>query len=86
RGWKAAQAAVRQHGSQPVPLHLRNAPTGLAKALGHGAGYIHAHDDPEAAAQTSGLPEALRGQRFYQPNAVGLELQIAERLKRLRGA
>jgi putative ATPase len=85
-GWKAARALVEKTGSLPVPDHLRNAPTALAKSMGHGQGYRYAHDEPEgfSAGQTY-LPDALLGQRaLYEPVDRGLESKIAEKLASLR--
>ena len=85
RAFTAAREAVEAGGSREVPLHLRNAPTGLAKALGHGADYRYAHDEPDAyAAGESYVPEALRDVRFYRPTGQGAELRLAERLQALR--
>jgi putative ATPase len=79
--FKAARAAVEQHGSAPVPPHLRNAPTQLMKDLGHGHAYRYAHDEPEAyAAGERYLPEGMPEQRFYQPTTRGLETKIADKL------
>ena len=85
-GWKAARALVEKTGSLPVPDHLRNAPTALAKSMGHGQGYRYAHDEPEgfSAGQTY-LPDALLGQQaLYEPVDRGLESKIAEKLASLR--
>ena len=80
-----AMREVRRHGSLPVPLHLRNAPTSLMHELGHGGGYRHAHDEPEGyAAGENYLPERLAGRRYYVPAARGLEIRIGEKLDRLR--
>ena len=85
RAFTAAREAVEAGGSREVPLHLRNAPNGLAKALGHGADYRYAHDEPDAyAAGESYVPEALRDVRFYRPTGQGAELRLAERLQALR--
>ena len=85
KGFGAASADVRRHGSLPVPLHLRNAPTSLMRELGHGRSYRHAHDEPEGyAAGETYLPERLAGRRYYAPVARGLEIRIAEKLTRLR--
>ncbi|RMF24334.1 MAG: replication-associated recombination protein A [Bacteroidetes bacterium] len=62
-----AQQAVREHGSLPVPLHLRNAPTTLMKQLGYGKGYRYAHDFEGHFAAQLHLPEALQNARFYEP-------------------
>jgi putative ATPase len=83
--FKAAAAEVAAGGSEEVPLHLRNAPTSLAKAEGHGADYRYAHDEPDGyAAGECYLPPGLRDRRFYHPVPRGLEQRIAERLETLR--
>ena len=83
--FKAAMADVRAHGSLPVPMHLRNAPTRLMKQLGHGAGYRYAHDEPEAyAAGENYFPDGMSPRRYYEPSDRGLEIRIGERLARLR--
>ena len=85
KAWNAVREVVRNDGSRPVPMHLRNAPTKLMKALSHGAGYRYAHDEPEGyAAGERYLPEGLSVQRFYEPVPRGLEQRIAERLAELR--
>ena len=85
KAFGAAMADVRGHGSLPVPLHLRNAPTSLMRELGHGRTYRHAHDEPEGyAAGETYLPERLSARRYYAPVARGLEIRIAEKLARLR--
>ncbi|MGB0211990.1 replication-associated recombination protein A [Algiphilus sp.] len=84
--YKRAMAAVDQHGSAPVPLHIRNAPTGLMKDLGYGKGYRYDHDEPEAhAAGQQFLPDALVGARFYEPTDRGIESRVRERVRQLRG-
>ena len=75
-----ARAEAREQGSLPVPLHLRNAPTGLMKDLGYGRGYKYAHDHDGALVRQEHLPEALKGRRFYQPTDRGRERAIGERL------
>jgi putative ATPase len=87
-GYKAygrVQAAVQDHGTLEVPMHIRNAPTRLMKGLGYGRGYRYDHDeaDGNAAGQTY-LPPALGAVQFYEPTARGLEGRIAERLAQLR--
>jgi putative ATPase len=79
----AARDATRDLAS-PVPLHLRNAPTKLMKALDYGRGYRYAHDEPEAVAAMSCLPEHLEGRRYYEPTDRGLEARIREALERAR--
>ena len=83
--YRAARRAVEEGGSEPVPAHLRNAPTALAKAEGHGAGYRYAHDEPGAfAAGERYLPSSLAERRFYEPTERGLEGKIRARLEDLR--
>ena len=83
--WNAARALVKQDGTRPVPMHLRNAPTRLMKDLGHGRDYRYAHDEADGyAAGESYWPDGLAPQAFYQPVARGLELKIGERLAELR--
>jgi putative ATPase len=76
----AALAAARDTPAAPVPLHLRNAPSGLLKELGYGKGYRYAHDSPDAYLPQEYLPDELRGTTLYQPGAFGYEKKVAERL------
>jgi putative ATPase len=83
--WNAARAHVRVDGTRPVPPHLRNAPTALAKSLGHGRDYRYAHDEEDGyVAGENYWPEGLVPQRWYVPTTRGLELRIGERLRSLR--
>ena len=75
-----ALEAVERHGSQPVPKHLRNAPTGLMKQLDHGRDYESPHAAEDGFVARANLPEALAGARFYEPTERGDEGPIAERL------
>ena len=85
--YKAAQAAVAEHGTLEVPMHIRNAPTKLMKDLGYGQGYRYDHDEADAhAGGQQFLPDRLVGTRFYEPTARGLEGKIAEKLAQLRAA
>ena len=84
--WGAVRAFVREDGTRPVPLHLRNAPTKLMKQLGYGSGYRYAHDEPEGfAAGETYWPDGMAPQRFYEPVDRGLEQRIAERLAAVCG-
>jgi putative ATPase len=74
---------VRSTRADPVPLHLRNAPTALMKGLGYGHGYQYAHDTEAGVADMECLPENLRGRRYYRPKDVGLETRLAARLAEL---
>lgn len=81
----AARRDVECHGTLEVPPHLRNAPTALARKLGHGEGYRYAHDELNAyAAGECYFPESLKEARYYRPTANGLEGRIGEKLERLR--
>jgi putative ATPase len=71
--YAAAREAVRQRGNLPVPLHLRNATTGLQKQLGYGAGYRYAHDYEGGKADQLHLPVELEGRHFYDPRSSGRE-------------
>jgi putative ATPase len=79
-GYGRAQAAVERTGDLPVPLHLRNAATGLMKSLGYGAGYKYAHDYAGHHVAQQHLPDELAGERFYEPGDQGYERTIAARL------
>ena len=83
--YNAARAFVKNDGSRPVPIHLRNAPTKLMKELGYGHEYRYAHDEPEAyAAGEQYLPDGITDASFYTPTGRGLEGRIAEKLAHLR--
>jgi putative ATPase len=82
--YNEAQDDVRQRPAEPVPLHIRNAPTGLMKDLGYGAGYQYAHDAPDARVRQDDLPEALRGRQYYRPTDRGLEAELGRRLAEWR--
>ncbi len=79
-----AQDDVRERPAEPVPLHIRNAPTGLMKDLGYGKGYQYAHDAPDARVEQEHLPEALRGRQYYRPTDRGLEADLGRRLAEWR--
>jgi len=84
RGYVAfgeAQAAAEAHPAEPVPLHIRNAPTPLMKELGYGAGYKYAFDSETAYVPQEYLPETLRGAKWYEPTAFGYEKTIGERME-----
>lgn len=77
-----AQELVRKTGNQPVPLHLRNAPTSLMKSLGYGKGYKYAHSYPENFAAQEFLPESLSGTVLYKPQANAQEEKHRQLLAR----
>ena len=83
-GYGEAVREVRQGDNPPVPLHIRNAPTGLMKDLGYGKGYKYAHDYADQTVAMDCLPESLRDRRFYEPKDVGAEAEIKKRLERMR--
>lgn len=85
RAHKLARKAVTDHPDEPVPLHIRNAPTRLAKQLGHGRGYRYDHDEEDAfsAGQTY-FPEGMGEPEFYHPAEAGLEVRIGQKLADLR--
>jgi len=75
-----AMEAARETPAEPVPLHIRNAPTRLMKELGYGAGYRYAFESAEHYVPQEYLPDRLRGARYYEPSEYGFEKRIAERL------
>ena len=81
----AAMEDAKRLGTLEVPLHLRNAPTGLMKGLGYGKGYRYAHDEPEGyAAGEKYFPDGMSPARYYEPVERGLEIRIREALERFR--
>jgi len=75
---------VENTAAEPVPLHLRNAPTSLMKDLGYGKGYQYAHDSEEKVADMQCLPDSLRDRVYYQPTNEGTEKRIRERLEEIK--
>ncbi|MGH2588584.1 MAG: replication-associated recombination protein A, partial [Dehalococcoidia bacterium] len=80
----AAKADVERTLDEPVPLHLRNAVTGLMKQLGYGRGYRYAHDYEGHRVEQQHLPDALTGRQYYEPGDQGDEAAVEERMRRLR--
>ena len=80
-----ALGLVRETRDEPVPMHLRNAPTRLMENMGYGEGYEYPHDAPGHFKPSENLPEAVRANRFYEPGELGAERQIGERLRRWWG-
>ncbi len=78
--YNQAAADAQNDVAQPVPLHLRNAPTKLMKDLAYGKGYRYAHNEADAVADMSCLPPALDGRKYYQPTERGFEKEIKRRL------
>ncbi len=79
--WKDALAAAEESASEPVPMHLRNAPTREMKEWGYGSGYRYDPDEAEGLAIQHCLPDSMVGTRFYEPGVFGFEKAIAKRLE-----
>ncbi len=82
--YQRALQDVRETPGEPVPLHLRNAVTGLMRQMGYGRGYQYAHDYEEHYVEQQHLPERLAGRRYYEPGDLGYEAKIKEWYERLR--
>jgi putative ATPase len=80
----AVQADVERTAAEPVPLHLRNAPTGLMKNLGYGKGYQYAHDLDSKVAEMQCLPDNLKDRTYYHPTSEGVEKRIREKIEEIR--
>ena len=80
----AAREDVETTRAEPVPLHLRNAPTRLMKQLDYGKGYRYAHDEEGRVAAMECLPENLRDRRYYKPTEEGREKLLAQRMEEIR--
>ena len=83
-GYGAVRDDLQQTIAEPVPLHLRNAVTGLMSHLGYGHGYQYAHDAPEKVTDMTCLPESLLGRVYYKPTDQGFEARIRQRLEEIR--
>ena len=89
RAYGAARAAAKEHGSLMPPAHILNAPTGLMKELGYGAGYAYDHEAPDRFSGQNYFPDGMPRQAFFQPTEEGLEKRLKEKLEwlaRLRTA
>jgi len=82
--WSAVRQDIESTRQEPVPLHLRNAPTRLMKELDYGKGYRYAHDEEGKVADMDCLPASLLGRRYFEPTQEGREKQLAQRLEELR--
>ncbi len=80
----AVQKEVEETRQEPVPLHLRNAPTKLMKELDYGKGYRYAHNEEAKVAEMDCLPDALRGRSYYKPTQEGREKLLAQRMAEIR--
>ena len=85
KAWGAARTDVRKYGTQDVPMHIRNAPTGLMKELGYGRGYQYDHDaEGGVSLDQTGFPDAMGERVYYEPVERGLEIKLGDKLDRLR--
>lgn len=75
---------IKERRAEPVPLQLRNAPTGLMKELHYGEGYQYAHDTEEKLTKMECLPESLKDRSYYRPTGMGQEKQVKERLEQIK--
>jgi putative ATPase len=82
--WGAVQGEIEHTRQEPVPMHLRNAPTRLMKELDYGKGYLYAHDEEGRVADMDCLPDSLRGHSYYKPTQEGREKQLAARMEEIR--
>ena len=78
---KSVLQEIEETGPQPVPLHLRNAPTRLMRELGYSKGYRYPHDYPQGQVKQEYLPSKMRGKTFYHPNERGFEREIRRRMR-----
>jgi putative ATPase len=84
KAWGVLKQEVEQSRQEPVPLHLRNAPTKLMKALDYGKGYQYAHDEEGKVADMDCLPDSLKGRSYYQPTQEGREKLLGQRMEQIR--
>ncbi len=80
----AVKEDIERTRQEPVPMHLRNAPTRLMKELGYSSGYRYAHDEEGRVADMDCLPDSLKGRTYYQPTQEGREKQLAQRMEEIR--
>ena len=80
KGWGKALRRARETPGEAIPIHLRNAPTGLMKDLGYGEGYLYDPDQPGGVSRQHYLPEGMAGERFYDPGDTGWEAELRLRL------
>jgi putative ATPase len=85
-GYSRAAEMVHNNPNEPVPLHIRNAPTPLMKDLGYGKGYKYAHDYEDAITDLSCLPDSIADAEFYEPTDRGFESEVKERIARWQKA
>jgi len=82
--WGAVQGEIEHTRQEPVPLHLRNAPTKLMKELDYGKGYRYAHDEEGRVAEMDCLPDSLKGRSYFKPTQEGREKVLAQRMEEIR--
>ena len=82
--YAAVQSEIEHTRQEPVPMHLRNAPTKLMKELDYGKGYLYAHDEEGRVADMDCLPDSLKGRSYYQPTQEGREKLLAQRMEEIR--
>ena len=82
--YAAVQSEIEHTRQEPVPLHLRNAPTKLMKELDYGKGYLYAHDEEGRVADMDCLPDSLKGRSYYKPTNEGREKLLAQRMEEIR--
>jgi len=83
-GYGAVTDDLERTRTEPVPLHLRNAATGLMKNIGYGKGYRYAHDEEDKVADMACLPESLAGKTYYHPTDQGFEGRLRQRMEEIR--
>jgi putative ATPase len=83
-GYGAVTEDLERTRTEPVPLHLRNAPTGLMKNIGYGKGYQYAHDQEDKVTDMTCLPESLAGRKYYHPTDQGFEARLRQRMEEIR--
>jgi putative ATPase len=84
KAWGVVKQEIEQTRQEPVPLHLRNAPTKLMEELGYKKGYLYAHDEEGKVADMECLPDSLKGRSYYQPTQEGREKLLAQRMEQIR--
>jgi putative ATPase len=82
--YRDVQQDIEQTPAEPVPLHLRNAPTSLMKGLGYGKDYQYAHDVEGKVADMQCLPKNLRDRTYYHPTNEGIERRIRDRMEEIK--
>ncbi len=84
KAYDAVQEDLQRNMAEPVPLHIRNAVTGLMKNIGYGKGYQYAHNAAEKVTDMTCLPDSLAGRIYYNPTGEGFEARIRQRLEEIR--